>query len=190
MRREEYQAKFGFALFIASLAMFFLAGMVGFVIISFARGVRAIPLTNIPWQLILGTLLMLGVSVALHLAVANVRRERQLRLRQWLWTAMGIAILFIVVQTFGLEALLKNLEGSLLAQDRQPQYGVVFFLIFVHALHVIGGMVFLRWVIYHAYRDRYDHESHWGVDLCALYWHFLDIVWILMLTTFALTSHL
>ena len=63
-------------------------------------------------------------------------------------------------------------------------YGMSFTLSFIHALHVIGGMVFLGYVIFQASRNRYDHERHWAVDHCASYWHFLDIVWACMLVTF------
>jgi cytochrome c oxidase subunit 3 len=55
---------------------------------------------------------------------------------------------------------------------------------FLHALHVIGGMGFLGFVMVQAARQRYDHERHWTVDNCASYWHFLDAVWIIMLVTF------
>ncbi|RCS54799.1 heme-copper oxidase subunit III [Bremerella cremea] len=187
MRREEYQAKFGFALFIASLTMFFLAGLVAFIAIGSFPKVIAIPVSSIPWPLTVGTLFMLGVSFTLHQAVVSVRREKQLRLRQWLWASVAVAIIFIFFQTIGLSELLESLAGAINAGKLQPQFGVVFFLVFVHGLHVIGGMLFLRWVIFRAYQHRYDHESHWAVDLCALYWHFLDVVWIVMLGTFLVT---
>jgi cytochrome c oxidase subunit 3 len=57
-------------------------------------------------------------------------------------------------------------------------------LAFLHALHVIGGIGFLGFVIAQASQQRYDHERHWTVDNCASYWHFLDAVWIVMLATF------
>lgn len=187
MRREEYQAKFGFALFIASLTMFFLAGLVAFIAIGSFPKVIAIPISSIPWPLTVGTIFMLGVSFTLHQAVLCVRREKQLRLRQWLWASVAIAIVFVLFQSIGLSDLLESLTETINAGKLQPQFGVVFFLVFVHGLHVIGGMLFLCWVIFRAYQHRYDHESHWAVDLCALYWHFLDIVWIIMLGTFLVT---
>ncbi|PQO29428.1 heme-copper oxidase subunit III [Bremerella cremea] len=188
MRREEYQARIGFALFIASLTMFFLAGLVGFIAIGFFPKVLAIPFSGIPWPLTVGTLFMLGVSFTLHQAVVSVRRERQIQLRNWLWASVAVSIVFILCQTVGLSVLLESIQTVNRQDQLQPQFGVAFFLVFVHGLHVVGGMIFLGWIIYHAYHHRYDHESHWGVDLCAIYWHFLDVVWILMLGTFIATS--
>jgi heme/copper-type cytochrome/quinol oxidase subunit 3 len=67
-------------------------------------------------------------------------------------------------------------------------YGMSFTLSFIHALHVIGGMVFLGFVIFQAYREKYDHERHFAVDHCASYWHFLDVVWACMLITFLISK--
>lgn len=187
MRRDEYQAKLGFALFIASLTMFFLAGLVGFAVIRFSGSVLSIPVATIPWPLFLGTLSMLSVSWMLHRSVGAVRRERQAEFRQWLRTAVILAVFFMVYQALGLSVLLDRHDESRIARILTPQYGVAFFLIFVHALHVVGGMAFLGWIVYFAQKEVYDHEKHWTVDICALYWHFLDIVWIVMLGTFLLS---
>ena len=52
------------------------------------------------------------------------------------------------------------------------QYAV-FFLIIVHALHVVGGLVPLIVVTRNAHAGRYDHEYHGPVKRLAMYWHFL-----------------
>jgi heme/copper-type cytochrome/quinol oxidase subunit 3 len=57
---------------------------------------------------------------------------------------------------------------------------LVFVLILLHAVHVLGGLIGLGRVVYGAYRDRYDHESYVGVQNVTWYWHFLDIVWLIM----------
>ncbi len=67
-------------------------------------------------------------------------------------------------------------------------YGMSFTLAFIHALHVFGGILFLGFVIYQAFRDRYDHERHFAVDHCAGYWHFLDAVWLSMLLVFVIAK--
>jgi heme/copper-type cytochrome/quinol oxidase subunit 3 len=59
-------------------------------------------------------------------------------------------------------------------------YGLIFFLILVHALHVVGGLVGLSVTTAHALQGRYDHERYGGVKHAAMYWHFLDAVWLVM----------
>jgi cytochrome c oxidase subunit 3 len=47
-----------------------------------------------------------------------------------------------------------------------------------HAFHVFTGVVFLFIVLRNGLRGRYSAEKHWGVEACAVYWHFVDVVWI------------
>ncbi|MBA2115537.1 cytochrome c oxidase subunit 3 [Bremerella alba] len=185
MRRDEYQAKFGFALFIASLTMFFLASLAAYGIIRGTSGAPAISLGSFPLSLVASTISMLGVSFAMHKAVINVRRERQARFRRWLITAAVISVVFLIFQSLGLHSLL-DMHRAALDEGVTKQFGLMFFLVFIHALHVVGGIAFLSGVLVRARHDAYDHEKHWSVDICALYWHFLDVVWIVMLGTFLL----
>jgi heme/copper-type cytochrome/quinol oxidase subunit 3 len=50
----------------------------------------------------------------------------------------------------------------------------------LHALHVIGGMVLLGAVTAKAFAGRYSATYHPGVTYAAMYWHFLDVVWLVM----------
>ena len=65
---------------------------------------------------------------------------------------------------------------------------MVVVLAILHALHVLGGIFALGIVSVRTAMGQYDHERHWPVDFAAHYWHFLDLVWIVMLTTFWLTT--
>lgn len=48
-----------------------------------------------------------------------------------------------------------------------------------HAFHVLTGVVFLIVVLRNGLRGRYSIERHWAVEACAVYWHFVDVVWII-----------
>ena len=65
-------------------------------------------------------------------------------------------------------------------------WAVLFCFVLLHAAHVLGGIIYLAVVTVRAYRGVYDHEHFVGVRHAALYWHFLDVVWILMFGTFLL----
>jgi cytochrome c oxidase subunit 3 len=47
-----------------------------------------------------------------------------------------------------------------------------------HALHVTGGIGVLLWTALHAVQGRYTLEDHAGLENAALYWHFVDVMWI------------
>lgn len=47
-----------------------------------------------------------------------------------------------------------------------------------HAFHVLTGVVFLLVVYRNGRNGHYSAEQHWAVEACAVYWHFVDVVWI------------
>jgi cytochrome c oxidase subunit 3 len=65
---------------------------------------------------------------------------------------------------------------------------MVIVLAVLHALHVMGGIIALALVTARAGLGRYDHERFWAIQFSAYYWHFLDLVWIVMLVAFWATS--
>lgn len=66
--------------------------------------------------------------------------------------------------------------------------GLLFVLVLLHILHFVAGMIGLSIVTVRGLKGRYDHEYHSGVRLCAVYWRFLDVVWVILFAAFLLTS--
>ncbi|MBX3003085.1 MAG: heme-copper oxidase subunit III [Anaerolineales bacterium] len=59
------------------------------------------------------------------------------------------------------------------------QAGAVFYsMTGFHAFHVFTGVVFLFIVWNNGRRGHYSAEKHWAVEACAIYWHFIDVVWM------------
>ncbi len=57
--------------------------------------------------------------------------------------------------------------------------GAIFFMMTgMHAFHVLTGVIFLSIVLRNGSRGVYSQEKHWGVEAAAIYWHFVDVVWI------------
>ena len=184
----------GMWLFLAALAVLFVGGMLAYVIVRVTgTTARVNPVTgealppaapplhtiDLPMVLWLSTGAILISSFTVHRAVENVVNERQDKFRQALLATLLLAVPFFLAQGSGLATMLGRAGegGSAL------QYAI-FFLIIVHALHVIGGLVPLIVVTRRAHAGRYDHEYHGPVKHLAMYWHFLDAVWLVMFATF------
>ncbi len=57
--------------------------------------------------------------------------------------------------------------------------GAIFFMMTgMHALHVVTGLIFLGVVLRNGARGLYSADKHWPVEAAAVYWHFVDVVWI------------
>lgn len=189
---------FGMWLFLISLGILFASSMVGYLVIRLTtlkpgldpvtdavvrQAGPALGTIQMPAGLWVSTAVILASSFSIHLALRAVRQERQAVFQRCLLVTAALSVLFLVVQAPSLWALL-NEHRVYMDQHTQDRtigllpYGMVFFLIILHAAHLIGGMIPLGVVTHHAWRSRYDHESHNPVHYLAMYWHFLDVVWL------------
>jgi len=174
---------FGLWLFLASLFMLFGAVMIGYVFIRLARANGLPPGSiHLPDLLWLSTALVIGVSVALGRSLYQLRIERQQSFKHWLNASLLLGAAFLVVQAPAMVMLL-----SAFGRSGAFVYRLIFVLVLLHALHVVGGMVALVRVVVRGSRGVYDHEHYLPVRHVVVYWHFLDVVWITMFTTFLLT---
>jgi len=58
-------------------------------------------------------------------------------------------------------------------------YGAIFYMMTgMHALHVLSGVIFLLFILNNSRKGIYTPERHWQVEAAAVYWHFVDVVWI------------
>lgn len=195
IRRNLYQARLVFVLFIASLAMFF-GGCAVFYLVLIS-GLKAgpsnavVPFTyqplDLPTSFWISTGLLLVTSFLLHMASRRVAREKQGPFLLYLHAGFLGALGFLFVQSVGMSDLLHEHYAYMEQRGLTKLYGVCFAFSLIHALHVLGGIVFIGFVLVQGHRGVYDHERHWPVDHCAWYWHFLDIVWLGMLAMFVLT---
>jgi cytochrome c oxidase subunit 3 len=55
---------------------------------------------------------------------------------------------------------------------------VVFAMTGMHAIHVISGLVFIAFIWNMGRKGSFSPDRHWGVESCAIYWHYVDLVWI------------
>ncbi len=180
----DQRLRLGGNVFLVSLSVFFLAGMILFFLIATWRRDQFAEV-KLPWGFVESSFLLIGTSGALIYALVSVRRNRHPALMISLAVAMVSSLIFILVQSFAMENLIVNgIERS----GTRGLWGMVVTLAVLHALHVAGGVIGLSLVIYQAARYRYDHESHWPVQFIGNYWHFLDLVWLSMLLSFWMSS--
>jgi heme/copper-type cytochrome/quinol oxidase subunit 3 len=164
-------------LFLAALTMLFGATMVGYIIVRLQnqmgppRGA-----INLPWQLWASTAVILVSSFTIHRALQNVRAERQTRFCNALLITLLLGAAFLVLQGPAMASLVLQHAP----QMSSALYGLVFAMVLLHALHVVGGLIPLTIITVKAHRHGYDHESHAPVQHVTMYWHFLDVIWLIM----------
>lgn len=168
-----------FALVVAMLAVG-LGAALAFYFIMRARAAVWPPPGTPPLPAVglwISTALLLATSAALHTAVRAARADRQPRLRMLLVTTAVLAVGFLISQGWNwLTALSADLAPGL------NLYAATFYLLTaLHAAHIVGGLVPLGIVLARGFHGRYRPTMLQGLQFCAWYWHFLDVVWLLML---------
>lgn len=168
----------GLWIFLVSLGVLFAATVVAYLIIRFRSDGWSQGLPSLPLGLLINTATLLITSAALWQAIRAAQRDDTGRLVTSLWVAMGFAVAFMIGQLLNWVQMIRA--------DMPPNlanlYAFTFYMLTgTHAAHVLGGFVPLAITLKRAHAGCYDSSSYEGLQLTARYWHFLDIVWLILL---------
>lgn len=180
--------RFGMGVFLVSLAMLFIGGLLGYLVIWLQTQPWPTSIPPLPASLWLSTAILLLSSLTMHLAVRGAREDRQAMLRAGMLLTTYLGIAFLLIQSYAwitwLEPVSRQWSKS---NDFRFALAGFFVLTGIHAAHVIGGLVPLIITTRHAFRGLYSSERNAGIHYAAMYWHFLDAVWLVLFATLKLT---
>ena len=118
------------------------------------------------------TAMLLVSSFFMNRAETAIANGDQKTFERGLLTTLALGVLFLI-GVVGVEWQIAHFGPA------DGVHGAIFYMLTgMHAFHVLTGVVFL-WVVYrNGKKGRYSAESHWQVEAAAVYWHFVDVVWI------------
>ncbi len=183
--------KFAMWLFLASDAMGFV-GLIGAYIILRASlpGDLWIPSTGYgpdgtqglphlaPVLTGINTFILIVSSFTMVRALDAIGRGSQRGLKLWLGATILGGATFLGIQVYEYSHLMD--QGLHLGSHL---YGATFYACTAfHGMHVLSGVIYLSCIWIAAARGKYTAESHSPVELVGLFWHFVDLVWIILFT--------
>ena len=132
------------------------------------------------------TVILWSSSIPVHIADRAIRKGNARLLR------IGLAIGFLLGATFlALQVFVEYPEKLAEFTPTTNSYGSLFFgLTGLHGTHVAVGLLFSAWTQIRAWRGAFNADKHVTVQVFTLYWHFVDAVWAVVLTTIYLSPHL
>lgn len=197
---DVYNEKLGIWVFLGSEVMFFTALIGSFIILRFGTPEHfAVPgaILNVPVTAV-NTFLLICSSVTMVKAFASIQDGDVAGLKKWLVATCIIGASFVGVQIFEYTQLIHHgflpsgyAPGSELATEAAAGhlpasvgvYGSSFYTMTgFHGFHVSMGVICMTWVTIKAFRGGYSQQDHRGVEVIGLYWHFVDLVWIILFT--------
>jgi cytochrome c oxidase subunit 3 len=173
-------AKLGLGVFLAVAgSLFALFSSAYMMRMHMAADWRPLPMPALLW---LNTGVLVASSAALHWAQVAARRGQMEGVKAGLLAGGALALAFLAGQLVAWRQL--DAEGFYLASN--PANSFFYLLTAVHGLHVLGGLAALGRAMAKVWRRLDADRVRLSVELCAIYWHFLLVVWIVL---FALLLH-
>jgi len=137
----------------------------------------------------LNTFILICSSVTMVLALAAIQRGDKVRLSLWLLATVLIGSTFLGIQVYEYSQLMFGHHYSVgvsasghFRPDASLFASAFFTMTGFHGAHVTGGVVALTIIWLRSLFGTYSKENHAVVELAGLYWHFVDLVWIILFT--------
>jgi len=168
----------GMLLFIISEVMVFGAFFTAYFFIRVvANDPWPAPGTELP-KLIAGmnTAVLLSSSITMHWALESAKRGNRFGLQAGILTTFLLGATFLFVQ-------INEYVHIGFSPSDSAQGSIFYGLTGLHGAHVFIGLTLLAMVTTRAFRGHFTPEQHRGVEVPGIYWHFVDIMWVIVYTT-------
>jgi len=126
----------------------------------------------------MNTAILFSSSFTVHYALESIRRGNRNGMK------LGLAATWLLGATFLFIQLNEYVHIGFSARD--GAFGSIFYgLTGLHGAHVFVGLVLLTFANIRAWRGHYGPEpkDHLGVEIPGIYWHFVDVMWLIVFTT-------
>ncbi|TPK73061.1 cytochrome-c oxidase [Mesorhizobium sp. B2-4-15] len=164
-------AKIGLGVFLAVVGCLFALFTSAYFMRMAVPDWQPLPLPRLLW---LNTGVLVLSSIALQCTSVAARRGQIDTVRLGLATAGLTALAFLIGQLMAWRQL--TADGYLLASN--PANSFFYLITGIHGLHILGGLVGLGRTTTSAWTGARPERVRLGVELCAMYWHFLLFVWL------------
>ncbi|KGJ90542.1 cytochrome c oxidase subunit 3 family protein [Thalassotalea sp. ND16A] len=122
------------------------------------------------------TVILLASSFFMAKAMSNVRRDDYKKCERYLWYTFICACMYLSFKSY--EFYWNDLQGF--STKTNEFFTVYYYMTFNHFLHVGWAACAILWVIFRLRSGAYSAKEHSGLEALAVYWHMIDLMWILI----------
>jgi cytochrome c oxidase subunit 3 len=173
---EPAKYRIGMWVGLASILMLFMA-LTSAYILRKTRGLNEVhdwaPL-ELPGLLWATTGVLIASSVTIEVARRALRRNDYKRFNNWILLTTVLGVLFLVGQFVAW----RGLAAQGIYVNTNPHSSFFYLLTSLHGVHLLGGLIALAYVTAAAFRLRIGFKRRNTVEVTALYWHFMDALWV------------
>ncbi|RDI15837.1 heme-copper oxidase subunit III [Flavobacterium sp. AG291] len=170
-------------LWFAMISMFMMfAGLTSAYVVSSSRPdwVKDFVL---PSAFIISTVVIVASSITFHMAKLSIKKNDTKATGMWLIATLVLGVAFVLAQFNGFSQVIK--EGYYFTgPESTVTTSFLYIVTVVHMLHLFAGLIVLLVVIYNHFKQKYNASQTLGLELGAMFWHFLDILWVYLFLFF------
>ena len=164
-----------------SMVMFF-AGLTSAYVISMNRDDWVA--FDLPQSFYVSTILIVSSSITLFLSHRFLKQNRRQLSLILLVVTLLLGIGFVWQQYVGFNQL-KSIGLFFTGPESTVSTSFIIGITFMHVLHLFAGLVVLLVVIYNHFKYKYKQDDMLGFELGAIFWHFVDLLWIYLFFFFS-----
>jgi cytochrome c oxidase subunit 3 len=132
---------------------------------------------QLPSSFFVSLVVIILCSITMHFAKSAIKKDNRSLTTKLLWATLVLGSAFVYFQFQGFTQLFENhlypVGGS-----GSITISFLYVLVYVHLAHLAGGIISLLIIIYNHFKQKYNSSQFLGIELGAMYWHFLDFLWI------------
>ena len=166
----------GMLLFIISEVMVFGAFFTAYFFIRVVSGDQWFPIqeNELPVAVAgVNTCILVSSSFTMHWAQTSIKNGNRFGLKAGILTTFLLGLTFLFIQV-------NEYVHIGFAPHDFAQGSVFYGLTGLHGAHVFVGLTLLAMVVVRSFRGHYTPEEHRGVEVPGIYWHFVDVMWVIV----------
>ncbi|MCJ8281950.1 MAG: heme-copper oxidase subunit III [Rivularia sp. ALOHA_DT_140] len=124
----------------------------------------------------INTIILVSSSFVIHFGDSAIKKNDVKGMRKWYKITAIMGIIFLLGQVYEYMTLGYGLSTNLFSNCFYLMTGF-------HGLHVFIGVLLILGVLWRSRRQgHYNEHKHTGIEMAEIYWHFVDIIWIVLFT--------
>ncbi|WP_395042995.1 heme-copper oxidase subunit III [Flavobacterium sp.] len=132
---------------------------------------------QMPNAFFISLILIILCSVTIFLAKSAIKKDNRNLTTIFLLTTLALGIGFVKFQFEGFNQL--YLSGLVpVGGTGSITISFIYVVVITHLAHLAGGIISLLIIIYNHFKQKYNSSQFLGIELGAMYWHFLDFLWV------------
>ena len=173
--RKTKSAKLILLFAMVSMTMMF-AGLTSAFVVSKSRA-DWLKDFQLPTAFYFSTAAILCCSLTFHLAKKAIQKDNRSAVTSYLLATLALGISFVVLQFQGFGQIVA--QGYYFTGTASNITTTFLYVVtVVHLAHLAGGLISLLIIIYNHFKQKYNSTQTLGIELGAMYWHFLDLLWV------------